>query len=382
MLNLLFKYDPIISFLNQMKNKTKMFKSFSCIFISILLSSVLHAQSLQELIQKFDKSIDSLNKLNEFNGNIILAKNGVKLYEKSIGFTDSTSANKLTSSSAFNLASISKTFTSTLILMFMQEGRLKLDDNVSKYINTFPYKDIRVRHLLNHSHGMIEYFDWVKDTLKINDTIGNHKLLELIAEHKPALISVPGEKFNYCNTGYAVLSVILESISGIRYAELLKNKITKPLGLNNTYVQTVAMPISPKSRVYGMRYQGGKWKSFDLTSLDDVVGDGNIYSTVGDLLMWDQALRNGKVLKAETLQEAYTPVVVLEKPKMVYGFGWIINEPGKKVSHSGSWNGFKNNMVRDLQNGYTLISLSNGTAGMSSWKIHQQFEEAISNLKN
>ena len=91
-------------------------------------------------------------------------------------------------------------------------------------------------------------------------------------------------------------------------------------------------------------------------------------------------MRNGKVLRQEILQEAYAPSVVIEKPKMVYGLGWIINEPGKKVSHSGSWNGFKNNMVRDLKNGYTLISLSNGTAGVASYKLLDQFEKAISNL--
>ena len=132
--------------------------------------------------------------------------------------------------------------------------------------------------------------------------------------------------------------------------------------------------------MYGMKFKDGRWNAFDLTTLDEFVGDGNIYSTIYDLQKWDQALRNGKVLRQEILQEAYTPSVVIEKPKMVYGLGWIINEPGKKVSHSGSWNGFKNNMVRDLQNGYTLISLSNGAAGIASYKLLEQFEKAISNL--
>ncbi len=363
-----------------MKKSINYIRPFLCIFISITFSTILHAQSIDQLIQKFDKSIDSLHQLYEFNGNILLAKNGVVLYQKSIGFTDSSVNHQLTLSSTFNLASISKTFTSSLILMYVQEGRMKVDDNVNKYISSFPYKNITVRQLLNHTHGMIEYFDWVKDTLKINDTIGNQRLLKLIAQHKPALISVPGEKFNYCNTGYAVLSVILEKISGMTYSELLNKRIIQPLGLKNTYVQTVQMPISPMTRVYGMKYKDGYWNKFDLTSLDEVVGDGNIYSTVGDLLLWDQALRNGKVLKPALLKEAYTPAIVQEKPKMVYGFGWIINEPDKKVSHSGSWNGFKNNFIRDLQNGFTLISLSNGTAGKSSWLIHDQFEKAISKL--
>ena len=177
-----------------------------------------------------------------------------------------------------------------------------------------------------------------------------------------------------------MLSEVLETISGMPYATLLKSKITKPLKLENTYVQTVKMPNSPKNRVYGMKFKDGRWNAFDLTTLDEVVGDGNIYSTVDDLQKWDQALRDGKILKPTILQEAYTPAVVKEQPKMVYGLGWIINEPGKKVSHSGSWNGFKNNMVRDLQNGYTLISLSNGTAGIASYKLLDQFEKAISNL--
>jgi CubicO group peptidase (beta-lactamase class C family) len=363
-----------------MNKSANYIRKFLCLFFGIVFSSIIQAQTIDQLIKKFDKSIDSLHAINEFNGNILLAKNGVTLYEKSIGFTDSKTNHQLTLSSAFNLASISKTFTSALILMYVQEGQLKVDDNVNKYIPTFPYKNITIRHLLNQTHGMIEYFDWIKDTLKINDTINNQRLLRLISQYKPALISVPGEKFNYCNTGYAVLSLLLENISGLTYSELLNKRIIKPLELKNTYVQTVQMPISPKSRVYGMKYNDGYWNTFDLTSLDEVVGDGNIYSTVGDLLIWDQALRNGKILKAALLQEAYTPAIVQEKPKMVYGFGWIINEPGKKVSHSGSWNGFKNNMVRDLQNGYTLISLSNGTAGIASYKLLDQFEKAISNL--
>jgi CubicO group peptidase (beta-lactamase class C family) len=358
-----------------------MIKPFLSVFISITFSAILQAQSMSQLIKKFNKSIDSLHQLHEFNGNILLVKNGVMLYEKSIGFTDSTSNHRLTLSSEFNLASISKTFTSSLILMYVQEGKLKIDDQVQQYLPEFPYKDITIRHLLNHTHGMIEYFDWINDTLKINDTIGNDQLLTLLSKYKPALNSVPGEKFNYCNTGYAILSEVLETISGMPYAALLRSKITKPLKLENTYVQTVKMPNSPKNRVYGMKFKDGRWNAFDLSTLDEFVGDGNIYSTVYDLQKWDQALRDGKVLKPEILQEAYTPAVVIEKPKMVYGLGWIINEPVKKVSHSGSWNGFKNNIVRDLKNGYTLISLSNGTAGIASYKILDQFEKSISNLK-
>ena len=357
-----------------------MIKSFLSVFISIVCSTIVHAQTIDQLIKKFDKSIDSLHTINEFNGNILLVKNGIRLYEKSIGFTNSKANQRLNSSSAFNLASISKTFTSSLVLMYVQEGKLKIDDQVHTYLPNFPYKNITIRHLLNHTHGMIEYFDWINDTLKIKDTIGNDQLLTLLSKYKPALNSVPGEKFNYCNTGYAVLSEVLETISGMPYATLLKSKITKPLKLENTYVQTVKMPNSPKNRVYGMKFKDGRWKAFDLTTLDEVVGDGNIYSTVDDLQKWDQALRDGKILKPTILQEAFTPAVVKEQPTMVYGLGWIINEPGKKVSHSGSWNGFKNNMVRDLQNGYTLISLSNGTAGIASYKLLDQFEKAMSNL--
>ena len=363
-----------------MNKSANYIRMFLCLLIGIVFSTMLHAQSIDQLIKKFDKSIDSLHAIHEFNGNILLVKNGVKLYEKSIGFTDSTTSQRLNSSSAFNLASISKTFTSSLILMYVQEGKLKIDDQVHQYLPEFPYKDITIRHLLNHTHGMIEYFDWINDTLKIKDTIGNDQLLVLLSKYKPVLNSVPGEKFNYCNTGYAVLSEVLETISGMPYAALLKSKITKPLKLENTYVQTVKMPNSPKNRVYGMKYKNGRWNAFDLTTLDEFVGDGNIYSTVNDLQKWDQALRDGKLLKPAILQEAYTPAVVQEKPTMVYGLGWIINEPGKKVSHSGSWNGFKNNIVRDLKNGYTLISLSNGTAGVASYKLLDQFEKAISNL--
>ena len=355
-------------------------KQVLIVLLGFLFLQEAKAQQLDLLIRNFDKSVDSLNELHEFNGNFLLAKDGKPLYLKSIGFSDSTMKQKLNTNAAFNLASVSKSFTSALVMMMKDEGKLSFDDAVVQYISEFPYPTITIRHLLNHTHGMIEYFDWVTDSLKLKDTIDNQRLMSLLATHKPNLKWIPGEKFEYCNTGYAVLASVLEKVSGSPYRELLKKRILQPVRMKNTFVYTVNQSKSPVNRVFGIKFYNNAWHPFDLTTLDGVVGDGNIYSTVGDLLKWDQALRNNHLIKKETLAEAYTPVVVKEKPKMAYGFGWIINDVGKKVSHSGSWNGFKNNFVRDFQHGYTLIFLSNGTAGLPFWQTQQQFEKAISVL--
>ena len=140
-----------------MNKSAKHFRACLCLFIGIVFSTMLHAQSIDQLIKKLDKSIDSLHAIHEFNGNILLVKNGVKLYEKSIGFTDSTSNHALTISSAFNLASISKTFTSSLVLMYVQEGKLKIDDQVHAYLPNFPYKDITIRHFYRLHIGVFKF---------------------------------------------------------------------------------------------------------------------------------------------------------------------------------------------------------------------------------
>ena len=361
--------------------RIKVVKQILFILLGLMIRHQTHAQRLDVLIRNFDKTIDSLNELHEFNGNFLLARDGKILYSKSIGFLDSTMHHQLNANAAFNLASLSKSFTSGLIMMMKDDGKLSFDDSVVRFIPEFPYPTMTIRHLLNHTHGMIEYFDWIMDTLKIKDTIDNKKLISLLSIHKPKLKWPPGEKFEYCNTGYAVLSLVLERISGLPYKELLRKRILEPVRMKNTFVYTIDQSSSPLNRVFGIKFYDNKWHAFDLTSLDGIVGDGNIYSTVYDLLKWDQALRKKDYLiRKETLDQAYNPVQLKEKPKMAYGFGWIINDVGKKVSHSGSWNGFKNNFVRDFQNGYTLIFLSNGTTGLAFWQLQQQFEKAISDL--
>ena len=142
-----------------MHKSTEYIRKYFCLFFGIVFSTMLHAQSIDQLIKKFDKSIDSLHTLHEFNGNILLVKNGQKLYEKSIGFTDSTTKHALTISSAFNLASISKTFTATAILQLKQKSKLKLDDVVQKYLPTFPYANITIRHLLSNTSGLVDYYN-------------------------------------------------------------------------------------------------------------------------------------------------------------------------------------------------------------------------------
>ncbi|MFM7327754.1 MAG: serine hydrolase domain-containing protein [Bacteroidota bacterium] len=357
-------------------------KPILLLLLSFIFLDQPKAQPLDVLIQRFDQSIDSLNQLHEFNGTYLLAKDGKQLFRKSIGFSDSTMKENLARNSAFNLASVSKNFTAALVMMMKDDGKLSFDDAVVRFIPEFPYPTITIRHLLNHTHGMIEYFDWVMDTLDIQGTIDNQRLLSLLVLHKPKLKSVPGERFDYCNTGYAVLASVLERSSGLTYRELLRKRIIDPVNMKNSFVYTVDMPKSPVNRVMGMKFSNNQWHRFDLTTLDGVVGDGNIYSTVDDLLKWDQALRKFKLIRKETMAEAYTAAQLKEKPRAAYGFGWIINDQGKKVSHSGSWNGFKSNFVRDLQHGYTFIFLSIGTAGMPFWQKQLQFEKAIAAINN
>ncbi len=330
--------------------------------LCLLLSGIsLYAQYKPSQLKTLDSALTILHQRASFSGAVLVAENGKVLYKKALGIANLTTQEPLKTTSAFNLASISKQFVSMMVMMLKEKGKLQFDDKVQQYLQDFPYEQITLRHLLTHTGGLPEYFDLALKHHNTLDTLTNDKLLQLLKIHRPKVEFEAGEKWAYNNTGYVLLASVIEKVAEMPIETFFKQQISKPLGMNDTYIYCLRMKQSPANRVYGYERKNGQNVSNDLVRLDGVVGDGNVYSSAEDLLKWDQALYTQQLISAKTWQEAISPVKLNNGTTHPYGFGWKIDDEKKVFSHTGGWVGFLNEIVRNVDRKQTLIILTNST---------------------
>jgi CubicO group peptidase (beta-lactamase class C family) len=294
-----------------------------------------------------------------FNGSIIVAKGGNIVFEKYRGSINLDGVDSLTASTPLHIASVSKTFTAMAILKLQEQGKLNINDTLTKYFAGFNYDGVTIKTLLNHRSGLPNYLHflqqvgWHEDSMMYNKDIVN-----LLITKKAVLTDlVPADtKFSYNNTNYALLALIIEKVSGMPYPQFMKENIFDPIGMKNTFVRynTDTTKLS----------QSFDWKGRRIydTQLDAIYGDKNIYSTAQDLLKWDRILADSVFLSPQTLAAAYTPYSN-EKPGVKnYGLGWRMNiyDDGKKIIfHNGWWHGNNATFIRLVKDDVTIIALSN-----------------------
>jgi CubicO group peptidase (beta-lactamase class C family) len=322
--------------------------------------------------KKADKRIDDfmmkIHKRSGFNGNVLVAKNGKIIYEKAIGWADYLHRDSLKINSVFELASITKTFTSTAVMMLVENGKLKLDQDVKEFFPDFPYDGITVKLLLTHRSGMMNYVYFIDDLWKAqkkNQRIGvtNQEVMKQIAEHKPAPYMKPDRKFHYNNSNYMVLAAIIEKVSGQKYSQFMKENIFTPLGMKQTAVYSKAEYDKIPVDVVG---HDRNWRrSVAQNFLDGPVGDKGIYSTIHDLYLFDRAMRKGQLLEGSTMDSIYAPRNEMQKGHFNYGYGWrtFVEGKHKVVYHTGWWHGFRHIYLRQLDKDVTIILLTNLTNG-------------------
>ncbi len=302
---------------------------------------------------------DTVLALKGFNGGMIVAQNGSIVFEKYSGTAHLPGNDSITAHTPMHIASISKTFTAMAVLKLWQDGKLDIDDAFSKYFPAFNYPGLTIRCLLNHRSGLPNY-NYFMETLGWDKTrfVKNEDVLDYLVSRKAELPDIipPCSHFTYCNTNYALLALLIEKISGLKYANYLERTFFKPLQMNDTYVFTLADTLTATPS-YNWR---GTPESFNF--LDQVYGDKNIYTTPKDLLTWDRALSSGLLFKQETLDAAYAPYSN-EKPGMKnYGLGWRMNifpDGNKIIYHNGWWHGSNAAFIRLLKEKATIIVIGN-----------------------
>jgi len=319
--------------------------------------------------RKIDGVIESLHKTRGFNGNVLVAKHGKIIYERALGWADYLHRDSLKIGSQFELASVTKTMTSTAILQLVQRGKLKLDDNVKKFFPDFPYDGITVRLLLTHRSGMMNYVYFTDDLYRAehrNERKGltNAEEMALIAQYKPRPFNKPNARFLYNNSNFMVLGSIIEKVTGMSYADYMKQNVFIPAGMSHTAVYSKA--VYDKIPVDVVGHDRGQWRySVAQNFLDGPVGDKGVYSTVGDLYLYDRALRAGRLLQKACLDSAYTPRNPWLHGHFNYGYGWrIFQAPGQEVIyHTGWWHGFRHIYLRDMKNDIVVVLLTNLSNG-------------------
>ncbi len=262
----------------------------------------------------FEEYMQGQAKLYGFNGNVLIGKKGIVIYEKSFGYADYSTKEKLDSNSVFDIGSIAKEFTAVGILLLKDNGMLSLSDTLGKFF-PLPYQSITIRQLLTHTSGMSDGYDLIEKYFDHNKIATNDDLINLLATKQPELYFKPGEDLMYSGTGFNLLASVIEKLSGESYHNYMNKKIFKPLGMNHTMVANFPRPAG-KIRNYanGFIYSDSlkKYIRADSEYVDwstyfsGITGEGMIVTTTGDLLKWDRALTNHRLLTAATQKEMLT----------------------------------------------------------------------------
>ncbi len=310
----------------------------------------------------YQDTITQLLLRHRFNGNVLLARDGEIIFSRSFGFADFRNHTPLQPDTPFQLASISKTFTAAAVLILHHEGMLDIDDPVDKHIPGFPWSNIRVRHLLNHTSGIQNYMWLVERYWQEGRKPDNEDMLQLFVDHPRHLDFWPGTRFAYSNTGYGFLGLLIERVSGKGYAEFLHEQIFEPLDMQNSFVYDPNNPeMMTTNRAFGFR----PWRHTHLVipdvRHDGVMGDKGIYACMYDLYTWDQAMTNGMIIPEALWEKAFDYTTLRNGRQIRYGMGWRLqNFMGSHVvHHPGRWNGFRTSIKRFVDKDATLILLNN-----------------------
>src|SRR5581483_4028033 len=256
---------------------------------------------------------------------------------------------------AFEIGSLTKQFTAACVLLLAQDGKLSIDDPISRYLHVpDSWQSITMRHLLTHTSGIKTYT--VLDGFELRRHLSQTQFIEALAAHP--LDFPPGQAFKYCNSGYNLLGFIIENVSGKSYWDFLSQRILAPLGMNATTNRLPALIIP--NRAAGYEQTNHIWinRDYDLT---DVFSAGAIISTVGDLAKWNASLDAGTLLTSATRQQMWTPARLNDGSLTKYGFGWRLEEfeGHKDIGHGGSTSGFSASLQRFPDDQLAVILLTN-----------------------
>lgn len=328
--------------------------------ITFLLIVIL---STKTFAQAFEAKIDSLIQT-EFNekygpgGAFLIAKDGKPIYQKAFGKANLELDAALTPESVFQIGSMTKQFTAVAVLMLEEQGKLKVNDPISKYIEDYPAGEkITIHHLLTHTSG-IKDFTKMKTLREIAQKEMTPKMMVDFFKNEPVDFA-PGEKFDYNNSGYVVLGYIIELVSGETYEDFIKKYIFEKAGMSQSYYASDRQVIS--SRAYGYHKKEYGFVNKTVISFSVPFSSGSLMSSLADMLKWQNALNKNVLLNVESTKKAFSKYKLNNGEEFTYGYGWHIKELNGTPSreHGGSVFGFKSMGVYIPSEDIYVVGFSN-----------------------
>ncbi|WP_276090420.1 serine hydrolase domain-containing protein [Pedobacter sp. JY14-1] len=334
-----------------------------------------------QTVQRLDSLFTTLDTAKHFNGNILVAQGDRVVYRRSVGFAQIDTHKTNTLGSAFQIGSVSKTFTSLAILQLVEKGRLSLDDSVQRFLPDFPFLTLTIRHLLSHTSGLPDkeelFFPKIDADTALR--VSNQDIVPALIKWNRPLAFAPGSQWRYNNIGFALLALVVEKVSGEPFAIYLARHIFAPAGMKDSYLLGSRQNDPNRVSGYLVRHHYlGDLQNIELSgkvrrwsyNMRGLYGPTNIVSTTPDLLKFVLALDKHRLLGKKLLDEAFTPYRLTDgNPAMpdgefgpaAYGLGWFlpVSGLGKIVMHTGREPGFFTFFCHDLKSGKTLILLDN-----------------------
>jgi CubicO group peptidase (beta-lactamase class C family) len=329
------------------------------------------AQTKKQIKLAIDSILSRYSKLNEPGASVLVLKNNKVVFKKGYGVSNINKGEPIKPNTNFRLASVTKQFTAMSILLLSQKHKLSLEDPISKYFSILPpyIANIKIKDLLTHSSGLIDYEDLmpINQTVQLHDT--NCLQLMFMAD---SLYFPAGTQYKYSNTGYAILSLIVEQVSGKPFAQFLKENIFKPLKMKTTLAFEEGKSVVA-NRAYGNSFEHGKWIQTDQSLTSAVLGDGGIYTNTQEYTKWIKALWSYQLID-QTLQERAWSKTKLDNGTTIdYGYGWHV-ETVQEITHpfhDGSSIGFRNSVGLFPEQKLMVIILTNRTEPDPIEEVHK-----------
>lgn len=300
---------------------------------------------------------------------VLVVRHDSVLLRRSFGLADVEQRTPAAPETNYRLASLTKQFTATAILLLVRDGKLSLDAPIRDFLPELPAyaTPVTVRHLLTHTSGLWDYEDFVPDSQ--SRQVHDQEVPALLRAHAESTYFAPGRAWRYSNTGYALLSLIVERVSGMRFGDFLRARIFEPLGMLGTYAHEDGRTTVPH-RAWGYTVHGDTVERTDQSNTSAVLGDGGVYSSIDDLAKWHASLDLAPLVGDSLWRATTTPFTLNDGTATTYGFGWFVErfQGHARLRHHGETRGFTNAVSRFPDDGLTIVVLTNRT-GSTPWEI-------------
>jgi CubicO group peptidase (beta-lactamase class C family) len=352
----------------------RMIRTVAFFSLVVPLLSMCRPYGANRMTKQAEPALERLVSDREPGAAVLVVKDGRAVYERGFGVTDLRTMRRIDGRMNFRLASVTKAFTAVAVMLLVRDGKLHYEDTLTGLFPDFPEygRAVTVRHLLNHTSGLPDYEDLMPPpdpSLPVEQVqIKDAGVFELLKRQNAGKFA-PGTRWAYSNSGYVLLGFIVEKISGRPFSEFLRARIFTPLKMSGTAAYERGRN-EVANRAFGHAKEDGHWIETDQSPTSATLGDGGVYSSLSDLVKWDEALRRHTLLSEAEMLPALTPVHVEEAPPTEpdgtpadYGFGWFLN-PWKghaRIWHYGETAGFRAAIQRFVNDGLTVIVLCNRT---------------------